>query len=86
VLFSLQARAVPLNAQGTVVGLRVTVNRLSAVTIPPAMGLIVDFAGLEASFLIVGVLLLSIIGAVALWVKRSPAFAGDGATVGAASR
>lgn len=74
ILFSLQARAVPLNAQGKVVGLRVTVNRLSAVTVPPLMGVIVDVAGLHAGFLILGSLLLAIIAAVALWVKRSPAF------------
>ena len=75
ILFSLQAKSVPLNAQGSVVGLRVTVNRLSSVTVPPLMGVAADLAGLQASFLIVGGTLLAIVAIVALWVKRSPAFA-----------
>lgn len=74
VLFSLQAKSVPLKAQGSVVGLRVTVNRLSSVTVPPLMGVAADLAGLQASFLIVGGTLLVIVAIVALWVKRSPAF------------
>lgn len=75
ILFSLQAKSVPLNAQGSVVGLRVTVNRLSSVTVPPLMGVAADLAGLQASFLIVGTALLAIVAVVALWVKRSPGFA-----------
>jgi fucose permease len=80
ILFSLQAKSVPLTAQGSVVGLRVTVNRLSSVTVPPLMGIAADLAGLQASFLIVGGTLLAIVAIVALWVKRSPAFAATKAT------
>jgi MFS family permease len=75
ILFSLQAKSVPLTAQGSVVGLRVTVNRLSSVTVPPLMGVAADLAGLQASLLIVGGTLLAIVAVVAHWVKRSPAFA-----------
>lgn len=74
IMFSAQSKAVPLTAQGSVIGLRVTVNRLSAVIIPPLMGIVVDMAGLQGGFLIVGGLLLTIVSAVACWVIRSPAF------------
>ena len=77
VLFSLQAKAVPMNAQGSVIGLRVSVNRLSAVIIPPIMGAVVDVAGLTAGFLVIGGVLLTILATLAIWVNRSPAFSGN---------
>src|SRR6202048_2688509 len=42
VMFSVQAKAVGRYRQGSVVGLRQTMNRLAAIVIPPAMGMIAD--------------------------------------------
>jgi len=42
VMFSVQAKAVGRYRQGSVVGLRQTMNRLAAIVIPPAMGAIAD--------------------------------------------
>jgi MFS family permease len=72
-MFSLQARAVARNMQGSVVGLRVTNNRLSSIITPVAMGLIVDRFGIENGFLVMGAILLLGCAALALIVARSPA-------------
>jgi MFS family permease len=55
-----------------VVGLRQTLNRLSAIIVPPVMGLIADHWGLAESFLIMGVGLLFLCGLVAIWVAFTP--------------
>ncbi len=65
-MFSLQARAVPRNVQGSIVGLRVTNNRLASIVTPILMGLIVQWFGLTIGFAVMGVLLCS--GCVALGV------------------
>jgi sugar phosphate permease len=61
------------NMQGSVVGLRVTNNRLSSIITPVAMGLIVDRFGIENGFLVMGAILLLGCAALALIVARSPA-------------
>src|SRR4029077_2901615 len=53
-MFSVQAKAVGRYRQGAVVGLRQTMNRLSAIVIPPTMGMIADRWGAAESFLILG--------------------------------
>lgn len=65
-MFSLQARAVPRELQGSMVGLRVTNNRFSSIITPFVMGLIVQFFGLANGFYIMGGLLG--LGCLALFV------------------
>ena len=57
-MFSVQAKAVGPYRQGSVVGLRQTMNRLAAIVIPPIMGVIADLWGATQSFVILGVFLL----------------------------
>lgn len=72
VMFSVQAKAVPPERQGATVALRVTVNRISSIIVPPAMGLIADHFGIGTSFLVLGAILLS--GTMVLWLfaRRMP--------------
>ncbi|MFM2130511.1 MAG: hypothetical protein RL477_2057 [Pseudomonadota bacterium] len=72
VMFSVQARAVPPERQGATVALRVTVNRFSSMIVPPVMGAIADLAGVGASFLVLGAILLAGTGALWLWARRIP--------------
>jgi MFS family permease len=72
VMFSVQSLAVSANQQGAMVGLRQTINRASAMLVPPIMGLIADHWGIAESFLILGVVLLAMSGAIMIWVYRSP--------------
>ena len=69
-MFSVQAKAVGPHRQGSVVGLRQTMNRLAAIIIPPAMGVIADRWGAGESFVILGGLLLVLCGPVALVTRR----------------
>ena len=57
-MFSVQAKAVGRYRQGSVVGLRQTMNRLSAIIVPPVMGLIADWWGATESFVVLGLFLL----------------------------
>lgn len=72
-MFSLQARAVSRNQQGSIVGLRVTNNRLSSIITPIVMGVIVDTFGIADGFIIMGAILLLACAALALAIARSPA-------------
>ena len=72
VMFSAQSKSVGRHEQGAVVGLRQTLNRLSAIIVPPVMGLIADHWGLEESFLIMGAALLFLCGLVVVWVAFTP--------------
>jgi sugar phosphate permease len=60
VMFSMQSKAVGRDRQGATVALRVTANRVAAIIVPPAMGVIADAAGIEASFLILGAVFLAL--------------------------
>lgn len=71
-MFSLQARAVPGNLQGSVVGLRVTNNRLSSIITPVAMGFIVEHFGIKQGFFIMGGGLLTLCTCLAVAVVLSP--------------
>ncbi len=71
VMFSVQAKAVGRYRQGSVVGLRQTMNRLAAIVIPPAMGAIADQWGAGASFVILGAILLMLSAPVALITRRA---------------
>jgi predicted MFS family arabinose efflux permease len=69
VLFGLQARAAGRHRQGATIALRVTLNRLVSVTLPPVMGIIADTAGIEASFYWLGGVLLALTLALGLWIR-----------------
>ena len=71
VMFSVQAKAVGRYRQGSVVGLRQTMNRMAAIVIPPAMGAIADQWGAGASFVILGAVLLMLSAPVALITRRA---------------
>jgi MFS family permease len=71
VMFSVQAKAVGRYRQGSVVGLRQTMNRLAAIVIPPTMGMIADRWGAGESFVILGSLLLVLSAPVALITRRA---------------
>jgi MFS family permease len=70
-MFSVQAKAVGPHRQGSVVGLRQTLNRLAAIVIPPAMGVIADHWGAGRSFVILGAALLVLCGPVTLITRRA---------------
>jgi predicted MFS family arabinose efflux permease len=71
VMFSVQAKAVGRYRQGSIVGLRQTMNRLAAIVIPPVMGAIADHWGAGSSFLILGIVLLALSAPVALITRRA---------------
>ena len=58
-MFALQARAVPRDVQGSIVGLRVTNNRLASIVTPIVMGYVVQWFGLANGFYVIGALLLA---------------------------
>jgi MFS family permease len=70
-MFSVQAKAVGRYRQGSVVGLRQTMNRLAAIVIPPLMGMIADRWGAGESFVILGTLMLLLSIPVALITRRA---------------
>jgi MFS family permease len=71
-MFSVQAKAVGPYRQGAIVGLRQTMNRLAAITIPPIMGVLADTWGATASFVILGVV-LSLLCVPVTWITRQGA-------------
>ncbi len=71
-MFSMQTRAVSRDRQGSMVGLRVTNNRLSSIITPMAMGVVVEYAGIENGFIVVGSVLLLACIALAIAVARTP--------------
>ena len=70
-MFSVQAKAVGPHRQGSVVGLRQTMNRLAAIVIPPAMGMIADRWGAGQSFVILGTLMVVLCAPVTLITRRA---------------
>ena len=70
-MFSVQAKAVGPYRQGSVVGLRQTMNRLAAIVIPPAMGAIADDWGAGQSFVILGTVLIALCAPVTLITRRA---------------
>lgn len=71
-MFAVQSRAVPPGRQGAAVALRVTVNRLSSILVPPVMGAIADTTGTGASFLILGGGLIVCTVVLWLYARRIP--------------
>jgi len=70
-MFSVQAKAVGRHRQGSVVGLRQTMNRLAAIVIPPVMGLIADRWGATESFVVLAGFLLLLCMPVARIARRT---------------
>ena len=70
-MFSVQAKAVGPHRQGSVVGLRQTMNRLAAIVIPPVMGVIADHWGAGRSFVILGTVLIVLCAPVVLITRRA---------------
>ena len=52
--------------------LRTSANRTISTVIPVLMGAVVEIAGIEASFYILGAVLLALVGLLGLYMKRSP--------------
>lgn len=73
-MISIMARATGGKNQGKSAGLRTTANRLSSMLIPVVMGAVVELVGIEASFYILGGVLIGLMGLVGLHVNRSPEF------------
>lgn len=59
-ILNLMSAGLPQQDQGVAAGLRATANRLAAFGLPILMGLLAEFAGLEASFWILGGLLAAL--------------------------
>ena len=72
ILFSVQAISVTRDQQGTVVGLRQTMNRFGGIIIPPLIGFTSDIYGREESFYIVGGGLLIMLLALAIYARFVP--------------
>ena len=71
-MFSVQAKAVGPHRQGSVVGLRQTMNRLAAIAIPPAVGAIADHWDAGPGFVILGTILILLCAPVT-WITRRAA-------------
>jgi len=76
-MIALMARYTGKAHQGKSAGLRTTANQLSAAVMPILIGGIVEIVELEASFYLVGAILVIFMGWVAYAVTRSPAFAAN---------
>jgi MFS family permease len=73
IMFTYLSRAVSMNEQATSIGLRTTVNRLAALTLPVVMGAVAETWGVGPSFLIMGGVLLALLAGVVLWLgPRTP--------------
>ncbi len=72
ILFSIQAISVTRKQQGTVVGLRQTMNRLGGVILPPIIGFVSDYYGREESFFIIGAGLLILLFGLGLYGRFVP--------------
>jgi len=70
-MISIASRAVAPTLQGRVAALRISFNRLGAALFPIGMGALAEVIGLEASFYVIGLLGMCLIGGLAVWVART---------------
>ena len=70
VLYSLLSKAISREVQGATVGLRNTVTRFASIVTPALMGVIAGSWGIEASFYVMGLLLLTGCAALAVLARR----------------
>ena len=76
-MISILSQAAGSGNQGKGVALRTTANRIISTVIPVLMGAVVEIAGIEASFYILGAVLLALVGLLGLYMKRSPGLNDD---------
>ena len=70
-MISIAARVVGPKIQGRVAALRISFNRLGSALFPIGMGGLAEAIGLEASFYVIGLFGIVLIGGLAVWVFRS---------------
>ncbi len=75
-MISILGRSLDADSQGKGVGLRTTANRVMNTIVPPAAGAIVQFAGLENSFYIIGAVAVGLMALVAVYARHHNAFQG----------
>ncbi|MDH3240834.1 MAG: MFS transporter [Alphaproteobacteria bacterium] len=75
IMLAIASRAVGQHLQGRVVALRITFNRLGGALVPILMGMLAEIIGIEASFYVIGIAGLVLLGGLGLWASRSPDFA-----------
>ena len=71
-VITLMLRTAGTGAHGKAIGLRGTCNRMTSVAAPVLMGAVAQFAGIEASFYVLGALASAIMIAIAVWMTRHP--------------
>jgi MFS family permease len=74
IMMALASRAVGQHLQGRVVALRITFNRLGGALVPILMGMLAEIVGIEASFYVIGIAGLMLIGGLGVWISRTPDF------------
>ena len=72
-MISVMASASAPEIQGQTVGLRTTANRAASTVIPIAMGVMVEVIGLNASFYVMGIIMLA--ACLGIWLMMMRAFA-----------
>lgn len=73
-MISLMARSTSKGAHGKSAGLRTTANQLAATAVPPLMGGVADLVGLQASFYLIGGVLILLMILISLAIARSTTF------------
>ncbi len=68
VMYNILSLAVTRETQATSIGLRQTGNRIATLTIPILMGAIAEVWGLDATFYVTGLLLLTVCAVMGVWV------------------
>jgi MFS family permease len=74
ILASVQSKTAGKDYQGAIVGLRLSVNRVTTVVLPPIVGAMADLWGMEAGFVAGGGILIAGVLAMSLYVARKPEF------------
>ena len=74
IFMSTIAQAVSADIQGRSVGLRTTMNRLGALSVPIAMGYVIESVGIEKGFFYTGAFLISLLVIIGIAAHRSKRF------------
>lgn len=75
-MISILGRSLDASSQGKGVALRTTANRVMNTMVPPVAGAIVQLAGLENSFYIIGAVAVGLMALVAVYARHHNAFRG----------
>jgi predicted MFS family arabinose efflux permease len=73
-LISMIARYSAVDMQGKAMGLRVTLNQMTWFAVPIVMGFVAEIFGREASFYVVGITAIILVGLLGLWARWRKAF------------